>query len=236
MDLAHDFPHVSCVAVDLVPMQCTEMPPNCRSEVDDINLGLEHFYGQFDVVHTRLISSGIRDYQGTINHIAHVLKPGGLVDLTEFDFTLHDRNRRLIEIDTNTVEAPWWPRWMAFLNRAATQRGADLNSAGKMRQWIIDHGAFEDVVYREFWIPASPWPKGDDPLTTWWRRIGELERADIICFLKAGRPLLLGNGLSESIVDLLEENAKTELLNCDHECFVRVQNVYATRRRDPPPA
>src|SRR6201996_8927343 len=32
----------------------------CRSEVDDINLGLEHFYGDFNVVHARLISSGVR--------------------------------------------------------------------------------------------------------------------------------------------------------------------------------
>ena len=31
-----------------------------RSEVDDINLGLEHFYGDFNVVHARLISSGVR--------------------------------------------------------------------------------------------------------------------------------------------------------------------------------
>ena len=31
----------------------------CRSEVDDINLGLQHFYGDFNVVHGRLISSGV---------------------------------------------------------------------------------------------------------------------------------------------------------------------------------
>ncbi len=31
-----------------------------RSEVDDINLGLEHYYGDFNVVHTRLISTGVR--------------------------------------------------------------------------------------------------------------------------------------------------------------------------------
>ena len=30
-----------------------------RSEVDDINLGLEHFYGDFNVVHAQLISSGV---------------------------------------------------------------------------------------------------------------------------------------------------------------------------------
>ena len=36
------------------------MPANCRTELDDINLGLEHFYGDFDVVHARLIASGVR--------------------------------------------------------------------------------------------------------------------------------------------------------------------------------
>lgn len=28
--------------------------------MDDINLGLEHFYGSFNVVHARLISAGVR--------------------------------------------------------------------------------------------------------------------------------------------------------------------------------
>ncbi|KAH9081813.1 hypothetical protein EDB83DRAFT_586306 [Lactarius deliciosus] len=58
MDVARDFPHCQAVAVDLVPMQSIKMPPNCRSEVDDINLGLQHFYGDFNVVHARLIASG----------------------------------------------------------------------------------------------------------------------------------------------------------------------------------
>ena len=33
---------------------------NLRSEVDDLNLGLEHYYGDFDVVHARLICTGVR--------------------------------------------------------------------------------------------------------------------------------------------------------------------------------
>ena len=31
-----------------------------RSEVDDINLGLQHFFNDFDVVHARYISAGVR--------------------------------------------------------------------------------------------------------------------------------------------------------------------------------
>ncbi len=36
-----------------------------RSEVDDINIGLQHFYGEFNVVHARLISSGVSTAQDT---------------------------------------------------------------------------------------------------------------------------------------------------------------------------
>jgi len=65
MDLARDFPHVRAVGIDLIPVQATDMPFNCRSEIDDINLGLEHFYGEFDVVHARLISSGVISISNT---------------------------------------------------------------------------------------------------------------------------------------------------------------------------
>jgi hypothetical protein len=51
-------------------------------------------------------------------------------------------------------------------------------------------------------------------------------------FLRSGRPLLLNSGLSEEAVLTLEENAKQELLTCAHECYVRVQNVFAFKRPD----
>lgn len=33
-----------------------------RSEVDDINLGLEHFYGNFNAVHARMIAAGVHQF------------------------------------------------------------------------------------------------------------------------------------------------------------------------------
>jgi len=65
IELAREFPQSNAVGADLVPMQSLIMPDNCRSEVDDINLGLEHFYGDFNVVHARMISSGIKGISST---------------------------------------------------------------------------------------------------------------------------------------------------------------------------
>jgi hypothetical protein len=67
---ATDFPHVEVLGVDLAPTSAMYVlpspflehelivnsvpPPNCRFEIDDLNLGLEHFFGPtFDIVHAR---------------------------------------------------------------------------------------------------------------------------------------------------------------------------------------
>ncbi|THV06547.1 S-adenosyl-L-methionine-dependent methyltransferase [Dendrothele bispora CBS 962.96] len=226
MDVAKDFPNCSAVAVDLVPMQSLDMPSNLRSEVDDINLGLEHFYGDFNVVHARLISTGIKDYEGLINHIAFVLRPGGLIDLMEYDFHVYDENHRRVQVDTSAVEGPWWARWMAFANVAARQRGGDVDAATHICSWVRNHPMFEDVQYREFWIPCSPWKK-DFPLD-----ISMCMRDDILAFLKSGRPLLLGSGVPEETVRQLEVNAEREQLRASQRHYVRLQCVWAQKKHD----
>jgi hypothetical protein len=40
-----------------------------RSEVDDVNLGLDHFYGDFNVVHARLIASGVSTWWVRVSHM-----------------------------------------------------------------------------------------------------------------------------------------------------------------------
>jgi hypothetical protein len=57
--MAIEFPHARVVAVDLAPSGIDDPPPNCTFELDDINHGLPHFYGQFDVVHMRSVGSGV---------------------------------------------------------------------------------------------------------------------------------------------------------------------------------
>ncbi|KAF7303013.1 hypothetical protein MKEN_01264300 [Mycena kentingensis (nom. inval.)] len=203
MERARQFPNCFAVAVDLVPMQSL-------SEVDDINLGLEHFYGDFNVVHAQLISSGIKDYLNLINQMAHCLRPGGLLDLMEFDFSVYDHmpdgNHRRCPTDTSTIAGPWFARWMAFANAAARDAGGHPDAATHLQQWLLDHPLLEDVVYRDFWIPVSPHPSFDHSQ----RRIGTQMRDDILAFLKSGRPLLLGSGVPESIVDELQLNAEHE--------------------------
>lgn len=77
-------------------------------------MGLEHFFGQFNVVHARLISVGVRslcllyrlalsniqikDYAGLVDQISRVLRPGGLVCFCESNFRMYDKDKKAYEI------------------------------------------------------------------------------------------------------------------------------------------
>ncbi|KAI9511740.1 S-adenosyl-L-methionine-dependent methyltransferase [Russula earlei] len=230
MDVARDFPHCQAVAVDLVPMQSVDMPPNCRSEVDDINIGLQHFYGEFNVVHARLISSGIRDYPTLIDHISHCLRPGGLMELFEFDFRIYDGNHQLFSSSPGVMDAPWLPRWMSHLNMAVRQRGGSPDAANMLYSWTLQHPAFEDVVYEEYFIPTAPFMSHHEPNYHFLRYTSETLREDMQAFLRSGRPLLLGSGLSEPLVDELQSRADMELKEARTVSYVRVERVYARKR------
>nr|WHF59452.1 global regulator LaeA [Ganoderma lucidum] len=230
LDIARDFPHCSAVAVDLVPMQDINMPPNCRSEVDDINLGLQHFYGAFNVAHARLVSSGIRDYKGLIDEMVQTLRPRGLVEVVEFDFHMYDEHQQPILPNRLEEETPAIARWMNFVNVAIEQRGGEPDAANHLHQWMVTHPDLEEVAYREFWFQTCPWKRPNEPNASRDNRTGAMMRDDILAFLKSGRPLLLGSALDVLFVDELEMAAERELLEATTRTYVRVQNVYARRK------
>ncbi|KAF5385302.1 hypothetical protein D9615_001170 [Tricholomella constricta] len=226
LDTARDFPHAQTVAVDLVPMQSLTMPPNCRSEVDDINLGLEHFYGDFNVVHAQLIASGIKDFHNLIDHISRVIRPGGLIILIEWDFACYDMNHQLVEVGTHELKAPWWPRWLAFAQIAIRNSGGSVEAAENLKSWVTHHPAFEDPVYQEYWIPTSQWANGNDFLM----RVGATMGEDICAFLRSGRPLLLGSGVPEAVVDELQHKATMEIKRATTPHYVLLRRIYARKK------
>ncbi|KAF7426628.1 hypothetical protein PC9H_008997 [Pleurotus ostreatus] len=212
MEIARDFPNCDAVGVDLVPMQS---PPN-RSEVDDINLGLQHFCDDFDFVHARLISSGVRTV-GTI--VARTLKPGGYIELMEFDFHSYNKRLQQISVPVGALKQPWWPRWLAYAETAVDQRGGTPDAANHLQEWAERHGAFDEVIYQDHWIPTAPWC-----MQAPWKHWGDEMREDIYAFMASGR-------VPESVVNELEEKATEELGGARYGTYIRLQRVIARKRQ-----
>lgn len=63
-----------------------------RQEIDDVNLGLTHFYGQYDLVHLRLARSGIKDIYKTFHELQLCLKPGGVLLIVECDIEFENQD------------------------------------------------------------------------------------------------------------------------------------------------
>lgn len=230
MELARDYPSSLALGIDLAPKQSTTMPDNCSVEVDDINLGLEHFYGKFNVVHAQLISSGIKNYEKLVDDISCVLRPAGLMHILEFDFHVYDHMpdgaHRRCDLDTSDIAGPWFARWMIFANMAIRKAGGHPDAATHLRRWTAEHPDLGDVVSHDYWIPVSP----HSTFNVFQRHIGVQMREDVTSFLKSGRPLLLGNGVSEQIVDELQRNAEHELRTAALPQYIRVQSVYCRKK------
>ncbi|KAH9486365.1 Putative ATP-dependent RNA helicase [Psilocybe cubensis] len=199
------------------------------SEVDDVNLGLEHFYGDFNVVHARLISSGVKDYHLLVDQMCRVLRPHGLLDISEFDFHMYDKDHNRLELGTHEVAPPWWARWMSFLAASIKNIGGDVDAATHLHEWVLSNPLFEDVVYREFWLPIVPPPYSPNE-TEATRRFYRKMKENTTAFLGAGRPLLLGSGLPEEIVDTLEQGAIREMEERKVTQYTRLQCVYARKK------
>ncbi|KAH9982736.1 S-adenosyl-L-methionine-dependent methyltransferase [Lactifluus volemus] len=211
MDVARDFPHCRAVAVDLVPIQSMQVTFH---SVDDINIGLQHFYGDFNVIHARLVSSGIKDYQSMIDHISQCLRPGGLMELFEFDFRVYGSDRKPLPLTIGAMEP----------------RGGSPDAANMLYSWTLQHPAFQDVVYDEYFLPTAPFMSGQGPNDDFLRSTSEILRDDILAFLRSGRPLLLGSGLQESVVDELQHRAELELKEARTANYMRIERVYARKR------
>ena len=77
----------------------------------------------------------------------------------EFDFHVYDSNHRRIERDVDDLSPPWWAVWLSHLLKAIIKSGGDVNAASHLHEWILENPMFEDVVYREFWVPVVPLPR-----------------------------------------------------------------------------
>jgi hypothetical protein len=120
-----------------------------------------------------------------IDHISQCLRPGGLMELLEFDFRVYNGDFKPFSFPTDTMGPPWFPRWMSSLNMAVRQRGGSPDAANMLYSWTLQHPALEDVVYEEHFVPTAPFMSCQEPNHHIDRSTAEILRDDIyVCEYK----------------------------------------------------
>lgn len=70
LEMAKKFPHCEVIGVDLapVPVEPGNLPPNCRFEIDDVNLGLKQFHNSVDFIQLRSVAAGVRFFRSVFGY------------------------------------------------------------------------------------------------------------------------------------------------------------------------
>jgi len=124
---------------DLSPIQPPWIPPNCKFVVDDAETDLaDPTSQQYDFIHARGMCGSIKDWPKLYNDIYKNLKPGGWVEIQEYE-TLFTPNEGTLEC------IPLAQEWSNILNNASVSFGKKLDVARDHEQHMINAG-FIDVV------------------------------------------------------------------------------------------
>jgi SAM-dependent methyltransferase len=137
MDVADDMPSAVVYGTDLSPIQPTAVPPNCQFYVDDFES--EWTFGpeeKFDFIHGRAIRGCVRDYSLLFSRIYSNLKPGGWVEIQEYE--------SFIACENDPLRVPNITRWVELCNQASVKFGKPIAVALEQEGHMVNAG-FVDV-------------------------------------------------------------------------------------------
>lgn len=245
--MAREYPNASIVALDLAPapIDAENIPPNCRFEIGDINLGLSHYHGdsRFDVIHARCIGSGINNYANMMRDVEACLKPGGLVIFIDGDMRMYEEDCvtpvPVGQEDENGVEigkGSWLHRIAREVRYAAIYKGSDVPGL----EDCIDLGLFghpllepSSIRAATMYTPIGSWPESsNDSEQQNLRYAGSLMRQDLMQVSRAWHPILKLYGIHQVTLNRWSERVDKELLECKFKMLMHWRATWGRRKLD----
>ncbi|PVG04450.1 S-adenosyl-L-methionine-dependent methyltransferase [Serendipita vermifera] len=257
--MAERFPHCEVVGMDLspVPVDPENVPSNCRFEVDDINLGLSHFHDKFDLVHSRLIAAGLKDFAKSKVEIEKCLKPGGLMLWIDGDYHVISEDPHVYIPLASEInpEGCYLGRMFWEMRRCAVKVGrsdlftmTDSLKVGLWKDPMLDP---ETCKAGDIYLPIGTWPKGvtyskvklqcnnnfvvdpDFNQSQKLKLIGTLIRQDVLSASAAIHPLLKNAGFTPETLNAWQEKVKEELMEKNTPMWLRFFLAWGRRRSEP---
>lgn len=239
-EMAREFPHCQVLGIDLapVPLDPEDLPPNCSFEMDDVNQGLDHLQGMYDLVHARAFAIGLKDFRTSLQQIVECLKPGGILIWMDGDYDFYS--------GWPMTYVPYWSssnphgsytqRVLYEFRKSAILSGSDVRTMEKVLQegfWnnapMLDPGTCKTAgVY----LPIGPWcEQGDPAQQEQLKYVGMLLRHMFFETSKATQPSIIKAGWSKQESDRWAARMREE---CQHGTMgFRMHLAWGRRRAGP---
>ncbi|KAJ5555405.1 hypothetical protein N7535_007840 [Penicillium sp. DV-2018c] len=168
IDFADSYPSAEVTGTDLSPIQPSWVPPNLRFVVDDAEAPWLYSANRpFDFIHARDLGGAIADWPRLIRQSYENLRPGGWIELQEFEVMLRSD-------DDSLRLAPNLCEFLDRLTKASEAFHRPMNIAEGHRQRLVEAG-FEDVRDEVYKVPSSAWAR--DPVQ---KEIGRYNQCSLL--------------------------------------------------------
>ncbi|KAG8859393.1 hypothetical protein FRB91_008262 [Serendipita sp. 411] len=232
IEMANKFEHADVVGVDLVANASRPTPSNCRFEFDDINLGLSHYYNQFDLVHSRAVVNGIDDFTRYVEDIVGCLRPGGVAILVEGDWRPYREDKitpyPLAGLGGN--EGSWWGRICFEAFELMKKRGSSIDGGDEVEKGL-HHPLLRDNQTASYFVPLGPWAIGDtEDYTADLKKQGQLMAENAKEFTGALSHLFEDAGLQSEVVSSWLDNVNADLENDKIHQYVKYRYAWGIKK------
>lgn len=210
VDVAEHFPDSEVLGIDISPHMIPEdLPNNLEIQIDDLNGRFTFPTDHFDVVHSRLMASGIHAnrWRSYVQDIFRVLKPGGWCQMVEIYFNAQSDNGTL-ERD-NALS-----RWSSLYLESMHPR-KDPRAALQLPGWMRNAG-FTEVESRLLTLPMCGWSNvpRDSAIG-----MANLENIAQLLYSMAVYPVTQWKGMSAQDFRTMVDQASAEASNASFKAY-----------------
>lgn len=219
IDFADLHPSAEVIGLDLSPIQPIWVPVNLQFQIDDCESPWTFPRSKpFDFIKMRAMGGSIANWPGLLRQAYDYMRPGGWIELTDFDAWASTDDNSLPE-DSSYHE------FQTRLEEAATKFGRRMNVGPHHKQALIDTG-FVDVVHDCRKVPLSPWPK--DPKQKEMGRYMQLQMLDAVESYGLA-PLTRVLGWSTTRTQVLIAGVRRDLRNKNYHMYSNCHSVYGQK-------
>ncbi|KAG0154688.1 hypothetical protein PDIDSM_256 [Penicillium digitatum] len=226
IDFADSFPSTEVTGTDLSPIQPSWVPPNLRFVVDDAESQWLYSPSRpFDFIHARDLGGAIADWPRLMRQSYEHLRPGGWVELQEFEV--------MLKSDDDSIRlAPALCEFLERLTQASEAFHRPMNIAEGHRQRLVEAG-FEDVRDEVYKVPSSVWAR--DPVQ---KEIGRYNQCSLLMAVESYSLALFTRvlGWSNSETQVFLAGVRKDLKNPAVHTYCNLHVVYGRKPSRSPVA
>ncbi|KAG8903273.1 hypothetical protein FRB99_003540 [Tulasnella sp. 403] len=245
IEMAVQFPRAEVIGMDLAPpahLQEGSIPSNCRFEVDDANLPMDHYASTFNVVHVRSADAGINDFNSFLYEVARTLRPNGVLLLVTGHPQIYGEDLQPFPVTDEGEEGFSWVQHTFALSYVAYKnRGNDaVDCSLYWHGWLEKNPNYRNINTWDTYIPMGPWKPN---ISEREYLISMLMREDLCHIMHSFKPLLLADGHKPEDVDKWVEMTVWELrqlkihgnIKWRYTTAIRTEGPWQERLEEPQP-